>query len=472
MTQIHELSAHAKSPIQEASQSRFATMRNALGNYTRKGLTVVILTGATALAACGGENEKTESTVSDADPVAATNPTAKAIEQLCSDAEDVNQAGENYKDGHFFPNTNLPLENNNQAAAITKSWFDKDGPLAGKGDAATSAIVDALLTTPFNAKDTNLDYNPRIQFQKTLESIRTGDTDMKDVCAANFEAVSSTFSADTIGKGRRYLVYEAVSSSGGEIVSYRTEEHVADATFPVVKFAFEAKAKANDKANKNADKPVYVDTEGRVIQLDEAPKAGELNQKDGPAGKDNKNKHGGGSRQHNNDQEGESSNGSAGGTGNGTTNGSSNNGNGKAGGTNKKRKSTKGTGDGGSQSTDGTGTGQQTTGSEGGGTQTGEQGCGNSGAVECGGGSGTDTGNEGTGGGGGSTGGGETGGGGGGGEQPEEDKGESPECVPNPPYVVCPAALRSSLESRSFQANGNTYRVRFIDVKEKELQNA
>lgn len=267
---------------EQAEGSRLAALRDVAVEYGQKAMALAGVIGAATLAGCGliGESSKSsEKTLKGASPAAVSSASRAAIEKTCAGTEDANTAGNNYQNGHFFPSTNSPLENANQASDITKQWFDKDGPLAGKADAGSLAVMNALVAVPFNAKDTNNDYNAHLEFRTVLNQIRdlqTGSDTAEKICADDYTAIASTVGYDTIAKGETYQLIRAVNGSdNNQIVGFIREQHTAPASFPVITFRYQ-----NQKNNTgNGFTEVDVDTNGRILIPGELPRSGQQQQR-------------------------------------------------------------------------------------------------------------------------------------------------------------------------------------------------
>lgn len=267
---------------QHVERSRFAEIRDAASEYGLKALACGAAIGAFAIAGCGGRNSEG---IVDAGLTASSTANAEQLNQICAETSVANTAGKNYADGKFFASTNSPLTNANEAVAITKAWFEDNGPLANKADAGSLAIIDALVATQFNSKDTNNDYNPRRVFHNDLRKMnneQTGDDTAKEICKDDYDAIASTVGYDEIAKGERYVVYTAVNGGpDNRILGYLTEQHTATSTFSVI--SFRAQNQKNQEGN--GFPPVMVRADGTVLSPGQLPTTGANKQdKAGQAG--------------------------------------------------------------------------------------------------------------------------------------------------------------------------------------------
>lgn len=338
----------------------------------------VVLSGL-AIAACGGEQEATETTKQTGQNTPGVS--SAEADKVCADIKLTNTAFLNYAEGKFVPRP-VDVNTNQEAVDYTKDLFSKRGPLAGQSDPGSSSIVNALITKPLFSPDTNNDpRDTRTTFEATLKRLNDsmiGETVADELCKANYVALLGTegfvtYKPNAVMKGKDYIVYRAIADKDGNIVNYKAEQLSPRETEGGIVLDME---NANPLDIKQEDREginrvIIRQSDGAILTEGTLPETGkkQKDRDDGKGGKDRTEQ----KAKSGKDTDRQRAQAGAEGDQTGTTNNRTG---------------------GGSKQDRGTGSGTQSTGNKGGGTQKGNQGCGNSGKANCGGGSGKKEGND------------------------------------------------------------------------------
>ena len=172
-----------------------------LPNFAKVGLAVAI--GATALYGCSGATEKSAS---------ANHISTAEAKSNCGSFTDANSASDSskYNSDSFLPKGNLT--SNTSALSYVYNLFDKNGPLAGKGDLGSLAAIDAVLTVPAQKGISSPNsYSYQDQFATSIASFSSsagGEQAQKTACKNAFTTMTDDANWNNNWAGKGLVVTE------------------------------------------------------------------------------------------------------------------------------------------------------------------------------------------------------------------------------------------------------------------------
>ena len=171
--------------------------------------------------------------------------------KYCSELTFSNAAADSTK---YISEAGLPkssVKSGEQVRPYIQGLFGKDGPLAGKGDAASLALVDGAITEP--AQDHRL-FDPKRSVigafdRKASEySGPNGATTAANDCVATYNVLTqvSTYNEKWAAKGAKVVIFKANRDAANKITGFTAENYVAAADLTGIELKFQNTNKSVD----------------------------------------------------------------------------------------------------------------------------------------------------------------------------------------------------------------------------------
>jgi hypothetical protein len=151
-TQTDETGEEVPESVDEADNS---SKRNRLRGLVALGAATAVLVGGLAMRGCGTEENN--------------DPRTKGGVEMCDDYTNDHAAKNSTK---YVSNAFLPegeINDSEESKKTVESWFNENGPLAGKGDYASIALVMAAIAQPAKQGEmTNPNYSYTAAYQRNI----------------------------------------------------------------------------------------------------------------------------------------------------------------------------------------------------------------------------------------------------------------------------------------------------------------